>query len=130
MISFSDFQDIADTLGLKIVEDENHQEWNMYIDSPLFNDCHNRTIDGSVMAISFKTQSVWIYPCIERIEYPWDNTKHWHLAAEMDNLNITGNKYSDKEKSFFIEEIRKIIMKVKNKQEELELEKIKGDFQC
>lgn len=128
MISFSDFKDIADTLGLKIAEDENHQEWNMYIDSPLFNDSHNRTIDGSVMAISFSTQSVWIYNRIEIIEYPWDKKNHWHLAADMDELNISGKKFINKEKSFFIEEIRKIMVDVKNKQEELELEKIKGDF--
>lgn len=128
MISFRDFQDIADTLGLKIEEDENHQEWNMYIDSPLFNDSRNRAIDGSVMAISFSTQSVWIYNRIEMVEYPWDKTNHWHLAADMDDLNISGKKFINKEKSFFIEEIRKIMVDVKNKQEELELEKIKGDF--
>lgn len=130
MISFRDFQDIADTLGLRIVEDENNQEWNMYIDSPLFLDSYNRTIDGAVMALNFSTQSVWLYNHINIVEYPWDKTPHWHLAAEIDELNISGKKYVDKDKSFFIDEIRKIMVDVKHKQEEVELEKIKGDFKC
>lgn len=130
MISFSEFKEIADTLGLEIAEDENNKEWNMYIDSPLFVDSHNRAIDGAVLALSFSNQAVWLYNRIEIVEYPWDNTPHWHLAAEIDDENLNGKKYVNKEKSYFIEEIRKIMVDVKNKQEEVELEKIKGDFQC
>lgn len=130
MISFRDFQEIADTLGLQISENENNKEWNMYIDSPLFFGSHDYTIDGAVMALSFSKQTVWLYNRLEIVEYPWDNTPHWHLAAETDEANLNGMKYVDKGKSFFIEEIRKIMVDVKNKQAEIELEKIEGDFQC
>lgn len=128
MISYRDFKEIADIFGLKIAEDENNKEWNMYIDSPLFNNSYNRTIDGAVMSLNFSTQSVWLYECVEMVEYPWDNIKHWHLAAETEDGNSNGKKFIDKEKSFFIEKIKKIIEDVKHKQEEVELEKIKGDF--
>lgn len=123
MISFREFKEIADTLGLEIAEDENNKEWNMYINSPLFVDSHNRAIDGAVMAMSFNTQSLWLYNRVEIVEYPWDKTPHWHLAAEIDEENFGGKKYVNKDKSYFIEEIRKIMVDVKTNKKKLNLKK-------
>ena len=38
---------------IPIVEDENNQEWNMYIDSPLFLDSYNRCIGGGGSIVFF-----------------------------------------------------------------------------
>ena len=128
MISYKDLKEIAEQLDLIIMENYHENDFNLLINHPLFQCNQGRQIDGSVMCVNFSKQSIWLFHNLEEFYYPWDGSPHWQLANK--DEDDKGKKYKNETKEFFIEEIKKIILTVKEKQTNLELEKIKGDFQC
>lgn len=128
MISYKDLKEIAEQLDLIILENDQDNDFNLLINHPLFQYSQGRQIDGSVMCVNFSKQSIWLFQNLEEFYYPWDGAPHWQLANK--DEDDKGKKYKNETKEFFIEEIKKIILTVKEKQTNLELEKIKGDFQC
>ena len=96
----------------------------IHIKNPLFT---GRDVDSAVISVNFREQSIWVFNELDTVQYPWDSSLHWSLRVK--GNDIDSNKiHRNKPKEFFRQVVNDTIQLVKRKQEELELEKIKGDF--
>lgn len=124
MISFNELKDIADEFGLDFEEDEAYSEWRMYIKNPIFT---GRDVDSAVISVNFREQSIWVFNELDTVQYPWDYSLHWSLRVKGNSVD-SDKIHRNKPKEFFRQVVKDTIQLVKRKQEELELDKIKGDF--
>ena len=135
MITLNEFKQIANDTGLVYWEDsEIHTAYISY-PLPMFNENINDPLHLKIHSavISYAPDEIYVY---DKLIYDRDNAETLIQKREIRQYNLVSSIFDDDGKKWHCssyEELRDKVLKVKqmvfNEQQQINIEKIKGDFQ-